>query len=329
MLSPTATERIAPTADSALHIAGWLAVGGTAAWALIRVFGLDRVGGPLVQLIAFTPYAAAGAVILLGPALTLRAWWTAGVAAVAAVALLVCVLPRSLPDGGVAEGARLRLLSSNMMIGGADAGAIVDLVRRRDVQVLALQEFTPQAERALDAAGVADLLPYRVSHPQPGAGGSAVFSRFPLRDEVPHTLPSGFTQAMATILVPDAATVTVESAHPCAPISPSLASCWRTDLSHEPRASTDGVVRVLAGDFNATLDHADLRRLIASGYRDAADVRGQGLTASWPYDEKWWIPGVTIDHVLADRRVGVAGYGVHRVPRTDHRAVFAELVVPR
>jgi endonuclease/exonuclease/phosphatase family metal-dependent hydrolase len=87
-------------------------------------------------------------------------------------------------------------------------------------------------------------------------------------------------------------------------------------------------VRVLVGDFNATLDHVRLRRLIATGYRDVASVRGRGFTASWPYDEKWWIPGVTIDHVLADRRVGVARYAVHPVPHSDHRAVFAELVLP-
>jgi endonuclease/exonuclease/phosphatase family metal-dependent hydrolase len=37
---------------------------------------------------------------------------------------------------------------------------------------------------------------------------------------------------------------------------------------------------------------------------------------------------VTIDHVLADRRLGVARYAVFGVPGSDHHAVFAELVVP-
>jgi endonuclease/exonuclease/phosphatase (EEP) superfamily protein YafD len=305
----------------------WLVVAGCAAWALVRVFGLDRVGGPLVPLIAFTPYVAAGSLAVLGLAVALRAWWPAAVAAVAAVALLACVLPRGLAAGGGAvDGPRLRVLSSNMMIGAGDAEAIVKLVRDRGVQLLAVQEFTPEAERALDAAGLAEVLPNRVSYPQPGAGGSGLFSRFPLRDDGLRTLPSGFTQASATVVVPGATKIAVESAHPCAPLPPD---CSRIDLTAEPPASPDGVVRVLIGDFNATLDHVRLRRLIGTGYRDAAAARGRGFTASWPYDERSWIPGVTIDHVLADRRVGVADFDAHRVPGTDHRAVFAELVLPR
>ena len=33
-------------------------------------------------------------------------------------------------------------------------------------------------------------------------------------------------------------------------------------------------MRILAGDFNATLDHAELRRLIGRGYHDAAEQAG-------------------------------------------------------
>jgi endonuclease/exonuclease/phosphatase (EEP) superfamily protein YafD len=259
----------------------------------------------------------------------LRAWSAAGVAAAAAVALLACVLPRSLAEGGGAgDGPRLRVLSANLFVGGADAGVLVEMVRGHHVQLLALQEFTPDAERSLNAAGLADLLPHRVSYPQPGAGGSAIFSRFPLRDDGLRTHASGLTQAAATVLIPGTAGVAVESAHPCAPVSTAATACWRTDLSGEPPASPDGEVRVLAGDFNSTLDHEGLRRLLATGYRDAAAVRGRGLAASWPFDGTP-VPPVTLDHVLADRRVGVARYAVYPVPRSDHRAVFAELVLPR
>ena len=42
-------------------------------------------------------------------------------------------------------------------------------------------------------------------------------------------------------------------------------------------------MRLLVGDFNATLDHAALRRLLDTGYRDAASVVGQGMTPTcWP-----------------------------------------------
>jgi endonuclease/exonuclease/phosphatase (EEP) superfamily protein YafD len=95
-----------------------------------------------------------------------------------------------------------------------------------------------------------------------------------------------------------------------------------------PAAAPDGPLRILAGDFNATLDHADLRRVLAGGYEDAASVVGAGLHATWP-EGRLVPPTVAIDHVLADERAGVRAVSVHTLPGTDHRAVFAELVLPR
>ena len=34
---------------------------------------------------------------------------------------------------------------------------------------------------------------------------------------------------------------------------------------------------------------------------------------------------MTIDHVLADERLGVRAVSIHTIPGTDHRAVLAEL----
>jgi endonuclease/exonuclease/phosphatase family metal-dependent hydrolase len=103
---------------------------------------------------------------------------------------------------------------------------------------------------------------------------------------------------------------------------------WRSDLANQPRPDPAAPPRILLGDFNSTLDHQPLRALIARGYTDAADSAGAGLIGTWgPYDGDP-IPPVTIDHVLVDRRVGVRGARVHRLPGSDHRAVVAALVVP-
>ncbi len=61
----------------------WLAVAPGVGWAAVRLLGLDR--GPLVQLLAFTPYVAAGSLVPLVLALALRRRWPAVVAAVATV----------------------------------------------------------------------------------------------------------------------------------------------------------------------------------------------------------------------------------------------------
>ena len=276
-------------------VASWLVVGGFAVWALVRVFGLEG-GYPFAQLVSFTPYVAGAAVLVPPVALLLRRW------------------------------PALRVMSANLLEGGADPAALVALVRDQRVDLLALQEFTPEAERALDGAGLAALLPQRVSDPQPGVAGSALYSRFPLHNDGIRLNTLDFQQARGTVSVPGAAPLEVESVHTCSPYSAANTRCWQRSFRNEPPATVDGQVRLLIGDFNATLDHTVLRDLIATGYRDAGDVAGEGLSATWPYDKLF--PRITIDHVLADRRIGVRRFAVHPVPRTDHRSVFAELVLP-
>jgi endonuclease/exonuclease/phosphatase (EEP) superfamily protein YafD len=135
-------------------------------------------------------------------------------------------------------------------------------------------------------------------------------------------------QAYGTVAAPAGAPVIVESAHPMSPYPLSVLRWWWTDLRTQPAATPGGDLRILAGDFNATLDHAPLRALLATGYVDAADAVGAGLTGTWgPYDGDL-IPPVTIDHVLCDRRIAVHEVAVYPMPGSDHRAVLAELRLP-
>jgi endonuclease/exonuclease/phosphatase family metal-dependent hydrolase len=118
----------------------------------------------------------------------------------------------------------------------------------------------------------------------------------------------------------------VEVVHPPHPTDPPKIAEWERTLAALPPAGREGDLRVLAGDFNATLDNSDLRDVIDRGYVDAADAAGAGLTTTYP--GRFIFP-ITIDHVLADRRIEVADVDVEKVPGTDHRAVIATLVLPR
>jgi endonuclease/exonuclease/phosphatase (EEP) superfamily protein YafD len=109
--------------------------------------------------------------------------------------------------------------------------------------------------------------------------------------------------------------------------SPRSVARWAADLAELP-GPQHGVLRVLAGDFNATLDHGALRRVLALGYRDAARTVGLGLRATWtPLRSPH--PRLTLDHVLVDPQVGVASVTLVPVAGSDHRAVVAELVLPQ
>ncbi|MEU0558731.1 endonuclease/exonuclease/phosphatase family protein [Dactylosporangium sp. NPDC006015] len=308
----------------------WLIMAPFAVWAAVRVFGLES-GYPTIQLLAFTPYVAVVSFVPLALAVLTKRIWPAVVAAGVVVALAACVLPRWIADtdAGAQTGPTLRVMTVNMLYGQADPGQIVRLVRDGAVDLLAVQEYTAEARAALHAAGLEETLPDAVTYPRADAGGSAVYSRFPLADKGYRQLAGGFMQAHGRVQVPGAPEVYVESAHPCAPMGRVTDACWHADLAAQPAATPNGPVIVLMGDFNSTLDHEAFRGVVAKGYHDAADTAGAGLSTSWPYDNRWYFPSVTLDHILADKRVGVRKVVIHRIAGSDHRAVFAEFVLPK
>ncbi|TNY36856.1 endonuclease/exonuclease/phosphatase family protein [Thermomonospora catenispora] len=307
----------------------WAAVICWGLWALARLTGLDRAPGidaAAVPLASFTPYIAASSVLPIAFAALLRRPRAVAGGAVVALTLACCVLPRALGGGQPdARGPALRVLTVNLLFGQADPRAVRDLVRRHDVDVLSLQELTPQAVARLREAGLERLLPHTVLSPRPGAGGTGLYARHPLRalPTVPDTV---FAMPRAELTLPGGRTAEVTAVHPPPPVSRAAVPQWRHDIRALPSAGDDGVVRVLAGDFNATLDHAELRGLLDRGYADAADRTGKGLIHTWR-DAR--LPAyLTIDHVLVDRRCAVRATAVHDVPGSDHRAVFADIRLP-
>jgi len=308
-------------------IAALLALPG-AVWTVLRIVGPS--GYPLIPLMAFTPYALLATLVPFVAALLMRQWWVAAAAALVTIVLASFVLPRGFggPDpAGAAGGPHLRVLTMNMDWGEADPDEIIQLVRDDHVDLLALQEFTPRARSRLESRGLLDLLPNSIAHPVPDPSGSALYSRYPLTDTGYLPLPGDFGQAYATVNVPGAPPLLVESVHPVAPAERDLVPYWKAGLAMEPRADRGGPVRLLMGDFNATLDHAPLQALLRSGYRDAAATLGDGFVGTWPYDGTR-LPTVTIDHVLADPRVAIRALSANRVNGTDHRALYAQLTLP-
>ncbi len=295
--------------------------------AALRATGLER-GWPLVPAVSFTPYAAASAVLPLALAAARRSPAATVLSAAAAGVLAGTTLARARVSPVRADGARLRIVSANLLHGRADPAVVVDLVRRLDADVLCLVELTPAADRALRAAGLPDLLPTEhVRGHRPGAppaAGGAVWTRLQVLDR--GGAPGRFEQPVVRLAVPGGPDVEVTAVHTDPPVSVRRTARWEREMTALPSAGDD-VLRVLAGDFNATRDHAAFRRLLGRGYADAATRAGQGLVHTWT-PERRRQPRLTIDHVLADRRIGVAAFSVHDLPGSDHRAVAAELVLP-
>ncbi|KAA9152411.1 endonuclease/exonuclease/phosphatase family protein [Amycolatopsis acidicola] len=290
--------------------------------AVFRFFGIDgsRV---TAALLALTPYWVGAGLVYGGVLLVLRQWWLAGIVLVLALSLVGMILPRGFASAQpAAHGKTLRVMSSNQYLGQADVKTVVQLVRDNKVDVLNLLELTPREAAEYEQAGLFDLLPYRVFKPQSGGAGSGLASRYPVT-ELSLAGESRMEQPSARVDV-DGTPVEVVAVHPIPPTT--SAPTWKKEIGQLPHPDTAGPVRVLAGDFNATLDHATFRNLLDTGYHDAGLTTGNGFTSTWP--SKIFPPPVTIDHVLVDPRVAVDDYRVFDVPDSDHHAVFAELTLP-
>lgn len=302
----------------------WLAAAGLVAVLVVRLTGFDY-WYPMMQIMAFMPYYVVAGILLVAAFLLQKRWYAVALSILTTAAMSLLVIPRVMVDDKpTPAGVGIRVMSVNLRIGGADAGDITALAQRSDVDVIAFQEFTPEATARLEAAGLSRF-PYRSIHPRELALGSAIFSRLPMTDDGVRRHQSGFYQARGTLEVPGAGRVAIESAHPCAPTGSIRSRCWAEDLADQPPGENGREAQILLGDFNATLDHAPLRKLLDTGFSDAAASVGMGLTPTWPYDRP--IPKIALDHVLVDGRISVGSFSVHAIAGTDHRCIIADLTI--
>jgi endonuclease/exonuclease/phosphatase (EEP) superfamily protein YafD len=308
----------------------WAVGGFFAAWAAARLTGADRFR-PLEQwsvpVLSLTPQAAAGAALA---AVTLRGKGPAAVTAAAAAALAAVVVPRAVRRRQPpATGPVLRVLTVNLRYGHAADSGLVSLVREVRPDVLFLQELTDDAAARLTAAGLGDLLPgvmrdgrkYRYR-------GSAIYARYPLAAGL-RIGRSFASQPTARLDLPSGQSVQLVCVHPHPPFPPwtrVTVPRWRGELTALPPPGDQPVI--LAGDYNATADHAQFRRLLRLGHVDAASQAGQGLIPTWGPEPRGRPALLTFDHVLVDPRCAVLATTVHPLRGSDHRGLSAELRLP-
>jgi endonuclease/exonuclease/phosphatase (EEP) superfamily protein YafD len=311
----------------------WVAAACLAGFGIARLAGADRsrhLEAPTVPLLSFTPQVAAAA--LLG-SLVLRRKGAAATAALTGTALAAVVLPRMIKrPQPMARGPVLRVATANLQHGWAREEAIVSLVQRTGADVLFVQELTEQAMNRLKQAGLTDLLPHEMIDVSGNSSrGCGIYARFPLSNGLSLT-PVSAAQPTARLELPDGQRADLVCVHlhpPKPPWSRLKVARWRGELTvlPPPAGSPADPPRVLAGDFNASVDHAHFRRLLGLGHVDAASQMGKGLVPTWaPWRRS---PGLlTIDHVLVDPRCTVLAASVHHLPGSDHQAVYAEFRLP-
>ncbi|GGM56945.1 endonuclease [Longimycelium tulufanense] len=300
-----------------------VALAGVAALVMVRLTGLDA-GTFLAMPVAAFPLVAVGTVGLLLAVLALKARWLAVTAVVLVVTELILLVPRFVPRDVVipADVPRLRIGTSNTYVGQIDARALVELVRAERLDVLAVQELTQQGVRELDEAGLRELMPYRELHPEVD---SSIYSRLPLSRGGLLDRPTTWPQTTAELRVGGRA-VKLVAVHTFYPAGDPQQ--WTVDLEAlRDEAAAAGRDMVVLGDFNATLDHAPMRSLLAAGLVDTHAELGRGWAPTWPVGKAFLPPSFQIDHVLHGPGLVAVSAREHTIAGSDHRVVTAELAL--
>lgn len=315
-----------------LRVLSWLGTTGVVAYAAVRLLGLES-GFLLVTTVAFVPYFVIAALVGAGIQAAVRHWLAAGITAAMAVALAIVLVPRVVADDQpAASGAELTVMSVNLYVGNANFDYIMELIEEHQPDLLSIQELTPGSPDAFTERGLDEIMPYSILEPDDLAVGTGLYSRFPLERIDTVGRDAIFYQIAAEVDLPEGTDIRFMAAHPAAPSSAERIPLWEEDFEQLPRPD-GGLPWVLAGDFNATLDHENMRDLLDAGYTDAAEATGEGLDATWQPTEGYLdglikIPAVALDRVIAQEGIEVLDWQVLEKAGSDHAPVVARLRLP-
>ncbi|MFP3989057.1 endonuclease/exonuclease/phosphatase family protein [Streptomyces sp. E11-3] len=305
------------------QLAAWLAGISLAGVTLVlacRALNTDAVT-PVPQLLAFLPWLLlpAGTALLLAALARWRVGMAWGAVAVAVTAWFM--QPYGAADTPSAPPvAHLRVLTSNVEFGQATE-ELLATIRRERPDLVFVQECDLGCGKALrDRADY----PHHHIVQATGAEGSAILSRYPLKtaEGVPGTL-----SMPGAVVEIEGHQVRLQLAHPMPPMPGDL-GIWRSELAAlRDYAARDGrTPTILAGDFNASQDHAAFRRILDTGLRDSTRLAGGSRTPSWPSASAPPL-GAQIDHVLVSKDFSARATRFLDLPNTDHRSLLADLTL--
>lgn len=223
--------------------------------------------------------------VLLPLALVLRRWLLLILLVLPFAFGLSSVLPLYVPAQAAppATAQTVSVLSYNLLAHERDFSAATDIIRAQSADIVALQEVTFGAARA-----VADLYPYSALHPKPiGTQGQAILSRYPILEDA-FFQNEGLSVVLGhqrSVLDVEGVRVVVYNVHMIHPGMTQLEVAQRSaDVAGVlARATQDAQTNpvLLMGDFNLTPYTADYAALSAH-FTDAYRQAGTGLGYTFP-----------------------------------------------
>jgi endonuclease/exonuclease/phosphatase (EEP) superfamily protein YafD len=297
------------------------------------LFGLDR-RSPFAQLVSMRAWILGGVAALLVLLLVVMVFerrvlpFVAGVLAVLLIGTGM-VLPRVLSDPVPGGGVPFRVLAFNTHDGEADVGELVALIETQQPDAAAIVESGLGFADRL--APLVEPLGYRVhvsttSEDVGDVGEVTAVVSDRLGDVDVRIGDETSTFPYVEVTGGGLGATRFVAFHSVAPVPGSVPE-WNADLALLPQWCAGPTPAVVAGDFNATLDHSAFRAGIA-GCVDAAEQRGAGLVPTWGPGPTSRSVGPQIDHVIATDGITAETFEVHDVDGSDHRAVLTTLRLP-
>ena len=308
---------------------------GCAAFTLPDLVGLDK-RSPFVQLVAFRQWELVADVGLLAILLILnrffcraRAFLVPSAAGVLVVILAGAsiVLPRAIAKPAPTTGTPLTVLSFNTFKGGADVQALAAIIAARQPDLVSLPEAGPRFAAKLGP--LVEPFGYRIETSRDrGADVDSVTALVSNRLGDVTVRIGKETKAFPYLEITGGALGSLRfvAFHAAGP-TPGDVGSWEHDLGVLPRWCTGSTPAIVAGDFNATLDHSVLREGMA-GCSDAAAQRGDGLIPTWSPTPGSQFFGPQIDHVILTPGIQAETFDVLDSAGSDHRPILTRLRLP-
>jgi endonuclease/exonuclease/phosphatase (EEP) superfamily protein YafD len=308
---------------------------GCAAVTLPDLVGLDT-RTPFLQLVAFRQWelvADAGVLavllVLIRFAHRARPFLVPSAAGVLVVVLVggSIVLPRLISNPVPATGTPLTVLSFNTFKGGADPAALAAIIAAQQPDLVSLPEAGVRF--AAELGPLVEPLGYRLETSRDrGADVDTVTALVSNRLGDVTFRVGREAKAFPYLEVTGGALGPLRfvASHAAGP-TPGDVGRWVSDLKLLQQWCAGSTPAIIAGDFNATLDHSAFRAGMA-GCSDAADQRGDGLIPTWSPTPGTRFFGPQIDHVLATPGIQAETFAVLDSPGSDHRPILTRLRLP-
>ncbi len=293
---------------------------------------IARRNSPMIVPVAqsLTPFLAGASLAAAVVGSVRRRPVLAALAAASAAGLASIVAPaarRPAARSISADRSLLTILHANVLYENVRrAGEMASTLLAAGADVLALSELTDHHVRALRAAGVDELYPFRVVQTDRGSEGVGLWSTLPLSDARVESMM--LRPGIVATVNASAGRLRIVLAHPIPPTLRGGVSEWPPSLrAIGVLGSVGDDPTVIVADLNASRWHPPFRKLLASGWRDAHEIVGRGLSTSWPSGGVI-PPFIRIDHALVDDRLDVVGVRDLVVPGSDHRGFVVTVALP-